>query len=76
MMHVLNIFFFAPSSSQKYLVLEMDIHPRRLVKIGAERVSHVGDTEFPGHYPSEDHSWDLDKFREVRIYWNEHPESR
>lgn len=54
----------------------MDIHPRRLVKIGAERVSHVGSTEFPGHYPLEDHSWDLDKFREVRIYWKELPESR
>ncbi|KAE9391214.1 RBP11-like subunits of RNA polymerase [Gymnopus androsaceus JB14] len=42
----------------------MDVDSRRLVQIGAERVSHIGDTEFPGHYPNEDHSWNLDKFRE------------
>ncbi|KIK63186.1 hypothetical protein GYMLUDRAFT_72406 [Collybiopsis luxurians FD-317 M1] len=41
----------------------MDIHPRRLVGIQPERVTNVSSTEFPGHYPDEDHSWDLDKFK-------------
>ncbi|KAJ3815591.1 DNA-directed RNA polymerase [Lentinula aff. lateritia] len=41
----------------------MNINPRRLVSIGAERVSHVSNTEFPGHYPDEDHSWNLDSFK-------------
>ncbi|KAJ3861705.1 DNA-directed RNA polymerase [Lentinula novae-zelandiae] len=41
----------------------MNVNPRRLVSIGAERVSHVSNTEFPGHYPDEDHSWNLDSFK-------------
>ncbi|KAF9059204.1 insert subdomain of RNA polymerase alpha subunit [Rhodocollybia butyracea] len=41
----------------------MDVNPRRLVGIGAERISNVADSEFPGHYPNEDNSWDLEKFK-------------
>ncbi|KAJ8583209.1 hypothetical protein M405DRAFT_875982, partial [Rhizopogon salebrosus TDB-379] len=36
--------------------------PRKHVGVHAERVSHVSSTDFPGHYPNEDHSWDLEKF--------------
>ncbi|TFK33811.1 DNA-directed RNA polymerase [Crucibulum laeve] len=39
------------------------IDPRRVVGIEAERVAHVSSTDFPGHYPDEDHSWDLKKFK-------------
>ncbi|KAJ3830194.1 DNA-directed RNA polymerase [Lentinula raphanica] len=49
----------------------MDVNPRRLVNIGAERVSHVSNTEFPGHYPNEDHSWNLELFEQnltVRLH--------
>ena len=42
------------------------LNPRRHVGIHAERVSDVSSTEYPGHYPDEDHSWDLEKFKEVR----------
>lgn len=42
------------------------INPRRLVGIQAERVTNVSSTDYPGHYPGEDHSWNLAKFREVR----------
>ncbi|KAH9941435.1 insert subdomain of RNA polymerase alpha subunit [Amylocystis lapponica] len=38
-------------------------NPRRHVGIHAERVSAVTSTEYPGHYPDEDHSWDLEKFK-------------
>ncbi|KAF7359200.1 RPOLD domain-containing protein [Mycena sanguinolenta] len=38
--------------------------PRRLVGIKAERVTDVSSRDFPGHYPDEDHSWSLNKFRE------------
>ncbi|KAK7006745.1 RPOLD domain-containing protein [Favolaschia claudopus] len=37
---------------------------RRLVGIKAERVTDVSSRDFPGHYPDEDHSWNLEKFRE------------
>ncbi len=39
--------------------------PRRHVGVHAERVSDVSNTEYPGHYPGEDHSWDLEKFKKV-----------
>jgi len=40
---------------------------RRHVGIHAERIANVSSTEFPGHYPGEDHSWNLDKFKKVRV---------
>jgi len=43
------------SSSQK---------PRSHVKLSKEFVSDVSNSEFPGHYPGEDHSWDLEKFKQ------------
>jgi DNA-directed RNA polymerase I and III subunit RPAC1 len=41
--------------------------PRKHVGVHAERVSHVSSTNFPGHHPDEDHSWDLERFRKVRL---------
>jgi DNA-directed RNA polymerases I and III subunit RPAC1 len=40
-------------------------NPRRHVGIHAEHVSHISNAEFPGHYPGEDHSWNLETFKEV-----------
>ena len=40
-------------------------NPRRHVGVHAERISDVASTEFPGHYPGEDHSWSLARFKEV-----------
>ena len=39
---------------------------RRLVGIQPERITNVSDTEYPGHYPDEDHSWNLENFKKVR----------
>jgi hypothetical protein len=39
---------------------------RRLVGVHAERVSDVSSRDFPGHYPGEDHSWNLSIFKKVR----------
>ncbi|TXT15850.1 hypothetical protein VHUM_00353 [Vanrija humicola] len=39
-------------------------NPRRHVQVLPERVGAVSNSEFPGHYPGEDHSWNLDKFKE------------
>ncbi|KAM7205492.1 DNA-directed RNA polymerase, insert domain containing protein [Naviculisporaceae sp. PSN 640] len=47
---------------------------RNTVGIGPERVTNVTSTDFPGHYPGEDHSWDLDLFRDslrVEFHKNE-----
>ncbi|EGO00665.1 hypothetical protein SERLA73DRAFT_178536 [Serpula lacrymans var. lacrymans S7.3] len=38
--------------------------PRHHVGVHAERVSNVSSTDFPGYYPDEDHSWDLDQFNQ------------
>ncbi|KAF7315311.1 RPOLD domain-containing protein [Mycena indigotica] len=49
----------------------MSIDPRRLVGIKAERVTDVSSRDFPGYYPDEDNSWNLDAFKEnltVKIY--------
>jgi hypothetical protein len=42
------------------------IDSRRLVRVEPERVREVSSTDYPGHYPDEDHSWDLTKFKKVR----------
>ncbi|KAL8933361.1 MAG: hypothetical protein Q9211_005822 [Gyalolechia sp. 1 TL-2023] len=36
---------------------------RKIVGLNNERVTNVTSTDFPGHYPGEDHSWDLDEFK-------------
>uniref|UniRef100_A0A060T300 DNA-directed RNA polymerases I and III subunit RPAC1 n=1 Tax=Blastobotrys adeninivorans TaxID=409370 RepID=A0A060T300_BLAAD len=44
---------------------------RNVVGIEHDRVTNVASTDFPGHYPGEDHSWDLEKFKkqfDVKIY--------
>ncbi|KDR69741.1 hypothetical protein GALMADRAFT_77215 [Galerina marginata CBS 339.88] len=41
----------------------MPFDDRRLVGIQAEGVTNVSSRDFPGHYPDEDHSWNLAKFR-------------
>ncbi|TFK93171.1 insert subdomain of RNA polymerase alpha subunit [Polyporus arcularius HHB13444] len=52
------------SSSSSHLPASV-FNPRRHVGVHAERVSDVASTEFPGHYPGEDHSWSLAKFKET-----------
>jgi len=45
-----------------------DYDPRRLVRLGAERITNVSSTDFPGHYPDEDHAWDVQKQKEVGLF--------
>lgn len=33
--------------------------------VNEETVTHVSSTDFPGHYPGEDHSWSIGKFKKV-----------
>jgi len=44
-----------------------DYDTRRLVRLGAERVTNVSSTDFPGHYPDEDHAWDVQKYKKVGL---------
>ncbi|ORX40045.1 DNA-directed RNA polymerase [Kockovaella imperatae] len=37
---------------------------RRHVQVLPERIGQVAGSEFPGHYPGEDHSWNLQRFKE------------
>jgi hypothetical protein len=41
-------------------------NPRRHVRVEPERVRDVSSVDYPGHFPDEDHSWNLDRFRKVR----------
>lgn len=46
----------------------------QIVGINSETVTDVSSKDYPGHYPGEDHSWDLEHFREtfkVQIHHNE-----
>ncbi|KAF2200197.1 RBP11-like subunits of RNA polymerase [Delitschia confertaspora ATCC 74209] len=42
---------------------QKQLEERRKLGINQETVTHVTSTDFPGHWPGEDHSWDLDYFR-------------
>ena len=35
----------------------------QIVGINEETITDVSSTDFPGHYPGEDHSWDIESFR-------------
>jgi hypothetical protein len=35
------------------------------VGINAETVTNISSTDFPGHYPGEDHTWSLAKYKKV-----------
>ncbi|KAK2757074.1 DNA-directed RNA polymerase core subunit rpc40 [Arachnomyces sp. PD_36] len=39
-----------------------ELERRKLVGINAETVTNVSSTDFPGHWPGEDHFWALEKF--------------
>ena len=41
-------------------------HKRRLVGILPERITDISNTEYPGHDPKEDFSWNLSEFKKVR----------
>jgi len=45
------------------MALSSKYNPRVHVGLLEERVTNVSSTDFPGHYPDEDHSWDLAKFK-------------
>lgn len=46
----------------------------QIVGVNAETVTDVSSTDFPGHYPGEDHAWDKTKFEKafkVQFHHNE-----
>ncbi|KAK3329773.1 DNA-directed RNA polymerase [Apodospora peruviana] len=43
---------------------EEELERRKIVGINAETVTHVTSTDFPGHYPQEEHFWDINIFRD------------
>ncbi|KAF4311048.1 DNA-directed RNA polymerase 30-40kDa subunit conserved site [Botryosphaeria dothidea] len=56
-----------------------ELQSRRIVGVHAEHVSNISSTDFPGHFPGEDHRWDLEKFRNnfrVQFHRNEQFESQ
>ncbi|KAL3419004.1 RNA polymerase Rpb3/RpoA insert domain-containing protein [Phlyctema vagabunda] len=43
---------------------QAEVERRRLVGVNAETVTDVTSVDFPGHYPGEDHSWDVESFQD------------
>ncbi|KAF2400409.1 putative DNA-directed RNA polymerase I and III subunit Rpc40 [Trichodelitschia bisporula] len=42
---------------------EAELQRRKLVRYNVDTVTNVSNTEYPHFYPGEDHSWDVEKFR-------------
>ncbi|KAL9604808.1 MAG: hypothetical protein Q9219_000256 [cf. Caloplaca sp. 3 TL-2023] len=42
---------------------QRDARKASFLGVNAETVTNVTSTDFPGHYPGEDHEWDLDEFK-------------
>lgn len=42
-----------------------EIERRRLVGVNLETVTNVTSKDYPGHYPGEDHSWSITKFKQT-----------
>ncbi|OJD29477.1 dna-directed rna polymerase i and iii subunit [Diplodia corticola] len=49
---------------QKHQPTQQELERRRLVGVHAEHVSNISSTDFPGHFPGEDHKWSLEKFKQ------------
>ncbi|KAK4162553.1 DNA-directed RNA polymerase [Cladorrhinum sp. PSN259] len=51
-----------------------ELEARKIVGINLETITNVQSTDFPGHYPGEDHAWDIETFRDgfhVQIHQND-----
>ncbi|KAL8995108.1 MAG: hypothetical protein Q9169_005091 [Polycauliona sp. 2 TL-2023] len=44
-------------------VSQTELDNRKIVGVNAETVTNVTSTDIPGHYPGEDHAWDLQDFK-------------
>ncbi|KAL8670767.1 MAG: hypothetical protein Q9168_004709 [Polycauliona sp. 1 TL-2023] len=44
-------------------VSQTELDERKIVGVNAETVTNVTSTDIPGHYPGEDHAWDLEHFK-------------
>ncbi|KAH7408342.1 DNA-directed RNA polymerase-like proteines I and III subunit RPAC1 [Phaeosphaeria sp. MPI-PUGE-AT-0046c] len=42
----------------------VELAHRKKLQVGAEIVGNQASTDFPGHWPGENHEWDLDYFKE------------
>jgi DNA-directed RNA polymerase I and III subunit RPAC1 len=50
-----------------HAVFKLSLTSLQLININPETVSNVVSTDFPGHYPGEDNSWNIDSFKQVRL---------
>lgn len=50
--------------------MQVDEEAQRVAHVGIERVSNVPSTDFPGYAPDEDQSWDLERFKNVRLVFH------
>ncbi|KAK0670388.1 DNA-directed RNA polymerase [Cercophora samala] len=41
-----------------------ELEKRKIVGINLETVTDVSSSDFPGHYPGEDHAWDIERFKQ------------
>ncbi|PGH01959.1 hypothetical protein AJ80_08941 [Polytolypa hystricis UAMH7299] len=56
------------------IALPEEVEERKIIGINEETVTNLAATDFPGHWPGEDHAWSLDKFKQnlrVEFHKNE-----
>lgn len=61
-----------------YTPSQAELERRKIVGVNLETVTDVTSTDFPGHYPHEDNSWDKDAFAKnlrIEFHKNEYLES-
>ncbi|KAI9760074.1 MAG: hypothetical protein M4579_001907 [Chaenotheca gracillima] len=52
-----------------------ELEQRRRVGVNFETVTNVSSTDFPGHWPHENHAWSLQKFRDTfRVEFHDIPD--
>ncbi|TAQ89721.1 hypothetical protein B7494_g1952 [Chlorociboria aeruginascens] len=54
----------APSRVYTRHATQHEIDQRKIVGVNLETVTNVTSTDFPYHWPREDHDWDIQKFRD------------
>ncbi|MCJ1316648.1 DNA-directed RNA polymerase core subunit rpc40 [Xylographa vitiligo] len=55
-----------------------ELERRKILGVNAETVTNVTSTDFPGHYPGEEHVWDIQSFSDsfsIKFYKNDRYDS-
>ncbi|KAI1502437.1 DNA-directed RNA polymerase [Biscogniauxia marginata] len=62
----------APSQGRRQPPSAEELDERNTVGINKETITNTTSTDYPGHYPDEDHAWDKEEFcRKFKVEWHQ-----